>query len=161
MKKTSYCPVCQRQEIEGSFCPNCETNLTVFRVLADLPSVKNTSFPLWLSLTATVLSLVMGLGIFWVFSTYYHNLSQASTVITVTPPPVSKSTSTPSCSAGFYYTVRSGDSLSAIAANFYGNLKQWGPIIEANPQLKARENLLRVGEVLLIPNSKEYSCENI
>jgi len=161
MKKTLDCPVCLRQEIEGSFCPNCETNLSVFKLLADLPSVKNTSFPFWLPLTATVLSLVVGLGIVFVLSTYYQNLSPVSPIITVTPPPVSKSTPNPSCSTGFYYTVRSGDSLSGIAANFYGNLQKWGRIIEANPQLKARENFLRVGEVLLIPNSQEYSCEKI
>jgi nucleoid-associated protein YgaU len=49
------------------------------------------------------------------------------------------------------YTVRSGDSLSRIALEFYGqNGNRWPEIAEANSHLEDPENLF-VGMVLVIP----------
>ena len=39
---TLSCPVCDRPEIEGDTCPNCETNLSLFRTLVELPGVTKT-----------------------------------------------------------------------------------------------------------------------
>jgi len=37
MKQELTCPACGRAGIEGNICPNCETDLTALRVLAELP----------------------------------------------------------------------------------------------------------------------------
>ncbi|MEC4894144.1 MAG: hypothetical protein SAL07_02095 [Oscillatoria sp. PMC 1051.18] len=34
------CPVCDRPNIEGDICPNCETNLSLVRMLRELPAQK-------------------------------------------------------------------------------------------------------------------------
>lgn len=31
------CPVCDRQDVEGNTCPNCDADLTLMRILAELP----------------------------------------------------------------------------------------------------------------------------
>ncbi len=47
------------------------------------------------------------------------------------------------------YTIRHGDTLMAIAANFYGNASQWSVIAQGNP--KADPRRLRVGQVIKLP----------
>jgi hypothetical protein len=42
MNKKLSCPVCDRQEITESICPNCETDLSALRMLAELPLFSNT-----------------------------------------------------------------------------------------------------------------------
>ena len=61
-----------------------------------------------------------------------------------------------SCS-GFNYVVRKGDSLSLIAYRFYGESNSWLQISNANPQIQSRENLIEIGEILLVPNI-ESNC---
>jgi C4-type Zn-finger protein len=34
------CPVCDRSEITDSICPNCETDLSAIRLLAELPVIE-------------------------------------------------------------------------------------------------------------------------
>lgn len=53
---------------------------------------------------------------------------------------------------GFYYTVRSGDTLSQISRQFYGSGDGFDLILNHNSQLKGRSNFLQVGELLFIPN---------
>ena len=50
------------------------------------------------------------------------------------------------------YTVRQGDSLSTIAQTQFGDGTAWSCIVRANPDLRD-ENLLREGQVLLLPSS--------
>ena len=69
-------------------------------------------------------------------------------------------TSRHSC-GGLYYTVRRGNSLSLIASHFYGDVNSWSHIITSNPQLKGREDLLKIGEVLLIPNLEKYCTSKL
>ena len=40
------CPVCDRPNIEGNICPNCETDLTPIRQLEELPEVAVKSAPI-------------------------------------------------------------------------------------------------------------------
>ncbi len=51
------------------------------------------------------------------------------------------------------YEVQSGDSLSAIANNHYGNSNQWPRIFDANPHKICDPNLIHPGQVLRIPLS--------
>ncbi|MBP7998085.1 MAG: LysM peptidoglycan-binding domain-containing protein [Chloroflexi bacterium] len=50
------------------------------------------------------------------------------------------------------YTVVSGDNLSAIAQNLYGDANRWRDIYEANKKtIGANPSAIRVGMVLVIP----------
>ncbi|MGI4884887.1 MAG: LysM peptidoglycan-binding domain-containing protein [Janthinobacterium lividum] len=52
------------------------------------------------------------------------------------------------------YTVVSGDSLSKIAKNHYGDGTKWQEIYEANKDLIGNDpNLIEVGQVLTLPSN--------
>ena len=40
MKQKITCPVCDRKEIDENICPNCETDLSLIRMLMELPPQK-------------------------------------------------------------------------------------------------------------------------
>lgn len=74
----------------------------------------------------------------------------------VTPKPVShpapRPAPKPKAPVATRYTVKSGDSLSAIAQRFYGNMN-WQKIYAANRSVVGgNPNLIRPGEVLTIPH---------
>lgn len=162
------CPVCGYQEIEGDTCPNCDTDLSLMRMLHELPQRKNSilqaKFAGWpLGFALLMLIIGIGLGAFGSFLFVQPNLYTAtifpanSVAISSTSPnpaanipiPPTKSPQPPT------YTVKLGDSLSAIAENLCGKRTSWQVIVKANPQLKGRENDLEVGDKLIIPNCQE------
>lgn len=49
------------------------------------------------------------------------------------------------------YTVKAGDTLSSIAARFYGDASKWRVIYEANRAQLSDPNALKIGAVLKIP----------
>ena len=49
------------------------------------------------------------------------------------------------------YTVKQGDSLSKIAREMYGDMKQWKKIHEANKDQIENPDLIQPGWVLVIP----------
>jgi nucleoid-associated protein YgaU len=51
-----------------------------------------------------------------------------------------------------FYTVKSGDSLSKIAKEFYGNAMKYPVIFEANKPMLKDVDLIYPGQVLRIPN---------
>jgi len=51
------------------------------------------------------------------------------------------------------YTVKSGDSLSKIAKNFYGDPMQYKKIFEANKDQISNPDLIQPGWVLKIPKA--------
>jgi nucleoid-associated protein YgaU len=56
---------------------------------------------------------------------------------------------------GKSYTVQAGDTLSAIALNFYGDASQYMVIYEANKDLIGdNPDLIKVGQILIIPPKK-------
>ena len=53
--------------------------------------------------------------------------------------------------AGQHYTVKSGDTLSKIAKQFYGDAAQWKRIHEANRAKIPNPDLIHPGDELVIP----------
>jgi len=52
---------------------------------------------------------------------------------------------------GRTYTVKSGDTLSKIAKEFYGNANEYNKIFEANKDKLSSPDLIKVGQELNIP----------
>lgn len=174
MKIKLTCPVCDRPEIEDNICPNCETNLSLFRMLAELPVAteavesakrqRQNTTP-WLPISIGIVLLILGIGL---GASGNYLLSRQKPIAQTSTPTANatsiKTSSKPELLAqekttcnGFYYIVLRGDSLSLIASRFYGDEAAWSFITEANPKIKGRENSLEIGEKLLIPN-REESC---
>ncbi len=51
-----------------------------------------------------------------------------------------------------FYTVRAGDSLGAIAVNFYGDVSQYKAIFAANRNVLNSPNTIQIGQRLAIPD---------
>jgi len=172
---TIKCPVCDRPEVEGNICPNCETDLSTLRMLEELPTAtvetvvqpaKNSAVPLWLFISVGVAFLFFGIGLgiagnaFWIAQNSSPPPTPSLAVTSPSPvpsPPLenkTQNTNSHSC-LGFNYTVKPGDSLSLIASKFYGNSELLSLIAAKNSVLKGRENSLKVGEQLCIPNLEE------
>jgi nucleoid-associated protein YgaU len=62
------------------------------------------------------------------------------------PPPAAPKAAEPRT-----YTVVAGDNLSKIAKHFYGDANKWKKIFEANQDSIKNPDLIRVGQVLRIP----------
>ncbi len=155
------CPVCSQPNIEGDKCPVCESNLSAIRILTELPAVaqpETNPKPLSALLPADfdiryILILLIGIilgsaGYFW----FAHLSPSPATEANLVPAPATPPQ--PIGINGFRYTVRSGDSLSLIALQFYGDKDLWPLILNANPYLKGRENYIEIGDVLIVPNQK-------
>ena len=56
-----------------------------------------------------------------------------------------------STSAGQSYTVKSGDTLRKIAKEHYGDERKWHAIRDANPELAANPDQIKVGQKITIP----------
>lgn len=76
------------------------------------------------------------------------------------PPPVAQAArqpaarqvaASPSTSSGRTYTVAPGDTLTHISGKVYGTNARWKDIFEANRDVMANENSLRIGMTLRIP----------
>ena len=178
------CPVCDRSQIETSTCPNCETDLSTYRMLAELPvetpveiKEQKRTIPLWLPIGVAVLFLLLGLGLGFAGNSVIAKQQQQTIPTTDTstsiPTQIEKPTTpiiaektieketepkSKSC-GGFNYVVRSGDSLSLIASRFYGDFNSWSSISEANSAIQGRENAIEIGESLFVPNLKT-NCLN-
>lgn len=173
MKTYLTCPVCDRPKIEGDICPNCETDLSLIRKLTELPYApvatpvpqKSPAIASWVPIGVAILILLLGIGLGAAGNSFY--VQQQDTAVATVSPPVETGVQSseiaeplsvikiPQTCSGFYYTVRRGDSLSGIAARFYGDGSLWPQIISANPQLQGRENSLEVGDKFLVPNLEE------
>ena len=55
---------------------------------------------------------------------------------------------------GQQYTVKSGDTLSKIAKQFYGEASKYNQIFEANRNILKNADEIQVGQVLVIPAEK-------
>ena len=68
--------------------------------------------------------------------------------------PVALGSPSPVSGAGTTYTVRGGDTLSSIAAEFYGDASEWRPIYEANRDRLPDPASLSTGMSLRIPPTR-------
>ncbi|MBV6443553.1 MAG: LysM peptidoglycan-binding domain-containing protein [Haliscomenobacteraceae bacterium CHB4] len=50
------------------------------------------------------------------------------------------------------HTVKKGESLSKIAAHYYGDMMKYKQIFNANRNILDNENVIEIGQVLTIPN---------
>ena len=155
------CPVCDRPDVEGDICPNCETNLSTFRLLAELPIVEpnkalGSTMKIWL-LSGILAAFVLGMSL---GATGDSLLSKQSRSPTATIPGSiatniqAKSTQAKSlnpCVTQFYYTVQQGDSLARIARRFYGDRQKLQLIMQHNPRPTVKENDINLHEKLLMP----------
>lgn len=219
------CPVCGYKEIEKDVCPNCDTDLSLIRMLQELPQldvscleipptplVKGGFVPLlqeqpqldvscleipptplhkggfvpsflirvredrvsivtsfliraredrikiatW-QLIAAAIILLIGMGLGMGSSLFFQ--PQQIAVITPNnqavisspqPSPIPAKPQEPTS-----YTVKFGDSLSLITERLCTEGTHWQVMVQANPQLRGRENYIDKGEVFKIPNCKE------
>ena len=179
------CPVCERSQIETNTCPNCETDLSTHRMLAELPvetpveiKEQKRTIPIWLPIGIAVLFLLLGLGLGFAGNSVIVKQQQSTPTIdisssTPTQPeeltttiiadkPIEKETESSELKycGGFNYVVRRGDSLSLIASRLYGNSNSWSLISKANPAIQGKENAIEIGESLLVPNLKTNCLNN-
>ncbi|MFC6997607.1 LysM peptidoglycan-binding domain-containing protein [Rufibacter roseus] len=74
------------------------------------------------------------------------------TAHTTTAPAAQAAPAAPAAPAAHdTYTIKSGDSLSKIAKNFYGDAQQWHKIHEANKDQIKDPNLIHPGQQIIIP----------
>ena len=69
----------------------------------------------------------------------------------VATPTSQPATATPAAAQPEFYTVKSGDSLSKIAKQVYGDAQQWNRIFEANRDQIKEANLIHPGQKIKIP----------
>ena len=71
----------------------------------------------------------------------------------IAPPQTQAATAAAGSSSGSRtYTVQSGDSLSKIAKQFYGNANEYNKIFEANRDKLDNPDKIQVGQELVIPS---------
>ena len=75
--------------------------------------------------------------------------SGSAAPVALTPTPPAKSTTSAAAPAGAEYTVKSGDTLEAIARAQLGDGQKWRSIVEMNPGLDPKA--LKVGQKLKMP----------
>ena len=177
------CPVCGRSQIETNTCPNCETNLSTYRMLAELPletpveaKEPKRNIPICFPVSVAGLFLLLGLGLGFASNSVIARQQPQTTPSNPNPipdikvekdelvtspviaekPKEAEQPQLKSCD-GFNYVVREGDSLPQIASRFYGDNNSLSLIRVANPKLQGRENPIKIGETLLIPN-REANC---
>ena len=160
------CPVCDRPGIESDICPNCETNLSTLRLLAELPIVApkptvSATLKIWFYATIVAIFL-LGISLATTGGSLLSpQLSQsqisssmaiATNTRSVNPNQrESIAVASAPCLRDFYYRVSTGDSLAKIARQFYGDSRQSQQIVESNSQLNGREHDLDLDEKLLMP----------
>jgi LysM repeat protein len=79
------------------------------------------------------------------------DLTADITIDSSLPQPAAASQSGQQGGAGRKYTVQSGDSLSKIAKQFYGNANDYNKIFEANRDKLSDPDKIRPGQELVIP----------
>ena len=81
----------------------------------------------------------------------YSDLTADITINASMPQPASQPAAGAPDSATRTYTIQAGDTLSAIAQQFYGKANQYGKIFEANRDKLTDADHIRAGQELVIP----------
>lgn len=166
------CPVCGYKEIQANTCPNCDTDISLIRSLTELSPInqpvtqlnqpvsqKATKWQAGVALLMLLVGICLGaLGSF-LFSQQLSqpfiasNTSRSATVESEAKTPtasIAQASVKPEQST--QYIVKPRDNLSLIAEKLCGKGKTWQVMVQANPQLKSRPNLIEVNEMLELPN---------
>jgi phage tail protein X len=172
MTEKLSCPVCDNPNVDSNNCPNCETDLSLIRMLMELPSAepmtqaKPVASLWWARIGIAVALLIIGISVGtvgnslltqqWAFKDQSQLAIKPNTVNPGQSKPkiVTSSLSKNGCT-GFHYTVRAGDTLSQLAESFYGDATEMLLIIQANPKLTQNPEFLAISTKLLIPNQGE------
>lgn len=173
MKVELSCPVCAYTEISGNSCPKCNTDLSLIRLLTELPlsSPQATviekpqlqqKFAGW-QLGAALLILMLGIGLGAMGSFLFlgrsqlltNNVDSSRPIVVegdrvVAAPPIAQKTV--NRQQPTQYVVKPGDNLTKITEQLCGKGKSWQVMVKANPQLNTRPDLINVDEVLKLPN---------
>ena len=152
------CPVCDYPDVTGQFCPNCDSDVSIIHALMELKPYVEQDTPehrviqekrkkwsiqniLWL-IIIFIVGLVLGWFIFFRFFTKKQYI-----LLFLTPP----ITVPPSSPTKKLYVVQEGDNITKIAKKLCGQRANWQEIIDVNPHLVPRRDLVYVGERLIIP----------
>lgn len=150
------CPVCGYQGIESNVCPNCDTDIYLIRSLEELPQ-RQKSWTTGIAVLMLMIGITIGVaGSFFALQTAIYTANVPKPTVTTSPnltpqviTPVIPKPAPPLAT----YTVKSGDTLSRIAAKFCSKPTDWQLIVAANPELQKRENKLDIDQELKIPSS--------
>ena len=183
--ETTKCPVCGRTGIpdylnKNVVCPNCNSDLGVYRTLHTLADGNNGSSGSakrykMLSIVLSILAVLL-IGALMLFNIgkstneLERKLAEANTVVTELRDSISnlksqiessKTTDLPSASQYIEYTVMPNDSPWRIVRKFYGNRQDWEnisrKIAEANDiwdENTATWKQIHPGQVIRIHNIK-------
>ena len=193
------CPVCGYKEIQKDICPNCDTDLSLIRMLQELPQLdvscleipptpltKGGFVPSFLrraredrvllvpsflrraredrtkiatrQLVTAAIILLIGMGLGTLGSFLFFQPQQIAVITpnnqaVISSPQPSPIPATPQ--EPTTYTVKLGDNLNIITEQLCTKGTHWQVMVQANPQLKGRENYIDKGEVFKVPNCKE------
>ena len=109
------CPVCDRQDVGGNTCPNCDANLTLMRILAELPPSSPSYIPSsftteqpggakWLPYAIAGVMLILGIILGAVINNWFSQSllttrnSNSANPVSPQPEPSSEPTPTPTTS---------------------------------------------------------------
>lgn len=157
MKTLILCPVCGYDGIEGEFCPNCDTDISLIRALKELQpaTISATLSPPDQFKPISQWKIYQVLGLIFLFilagfgAGFYSQRDKVSpTPIVLTFPVIAL----PTPPTKRIYTVSKGDTLAKIARQFCGQKATWHSIVHANPHLSGRVNALHIGENIIIPD---------
>ncbi|BAZ86593.1 LysM peptidoglycan-binding domain-containing protein [Dolichospermum compactum] len=150
------CPVCGYKGIESNSCPNCDTDVSLIRSLAELPQ-RPKSWTTTIAIFMLIIGITIGAaGSFFALQTAIYTATVPKPTVPTTAnltPPVITPVIPKSAPILATYTVKSGDTLSSIAGKFCSKPTDWQLIVAANPELQKRENQLDIDQVLKIPSS--------
>ena len=72
-------------------------------------------------------------------------------VVVKTPPPAEKKEEAKGPTRPKTYVVEEGDTLYGVAKRFYGSIRSWKMIRDANKALISSDNRLKVGDTIVLP----------
>lgn len=150
------CPACGRSVKATGPCEQCGADLSALHMLWNLPRAaappRASTAPVraaWLAPALVGLGVGLGLGIPGGLQLAQTPpapvvLASAAPLVSVSPTPVPSVAPTPQV-----HRIVKGDTLSALALQFYGDEDRFDLLLLANPGLRPRA--LRIGTPLLVP----------